>query len=224
MGSRPRLGAPSPALVIAVIALFVGLGGAAYAVTLGKDDVKSRNIAPKAVTGSDIASNAVKRSKIKSGAVNASKLADDAVDEGAIAENAVTRTKIKAQAVTTPKIADGAVEEAKLGDGAVTAAKLADGAVTAAKLSANSVTGTSALASLVIGVNPPDDPDTCALFMQSVSGAEGDDHVLVTAAPGVAANIIAAGEAGDGGIAIRACNLNGVDVGMSSFNVLVIAN
>ncbi len=211
MGFRPRLRAPSPALVIAVIALFVALGGAAYA-ALGKNEVKSRNIAPKAVTGSDIASNAVKSSKINAAAVNASKLAGGAVDAGAIADGAVTRTKIKAQAVTTPKLADGAVEEAKLGDGAVTAAKLGPG----------SVTGAAALASLTVSVDPADTDGDCVEATAAVSGVTANDQVLVTAPPGLPVGMIPSGEAGNGSVDVRVCTIEAAVVPASDFNVLVI--
>lgn len=59
----------SYANVTATLALFVALGGGAYAIGLGKNDVRSRNIAPKAVKTSDLAKRAVKRSKIAANAV-----------------------------------------------------------------------------------------------------------------------------------------------------------
>ncbi|MGH2951607.1 MAG: hypothetical protein ACRDKX_06150 [Solirubrobacterales bacterium] len=215
---------PSPALVIALAALFVSLGGAAYAVNLGKNDVKSPNIARKAVKGSDIAPNAVKRSKIKGGAVNAKKLANNAVDESAIAEDAVTRKKIKAQAVTTPKIADLGVETAKLADGNVTEAKLADGAVTAAKLGANSVRGGAMLASFTVEVDPPDVAPECVTETEAVSGVTEDDHVLVTIAPpGLPPDIVSTGAAGDDVVEVRVCRFETFTVvGPTDFNVLVV--
>ena len=60
-----RLRAPSPALVIALIALFVALGGTSYAaITLPKNSVGSKQLKKNAVTGL----------KIKNGAVTASKI------------------------------------------------------------------------------------------------------------------------------------------------------
>jgi hypothetical protein len=67
-------GRPSPALVISMIALFVALSGAAYA-AIGKNAVKSKNIARGAVKTSDLAKNAVKTAKINNRAVTGAKIA-----------------------------------------------------------------------------------------------------------------------------------------------------
>jgi hypothetical protein len=56
---------PSPALVVALVALFVGLGGGAYAAK----KIGTKNIKNSAVTGKKIANNAVTSKKIKSGEV-----------------------------------------------------------------------------------------------------------------------------------------------------------
>jgi hypothetical protein len=80
--SKLRLRRPSPALVIAVLALFVGLGGGAYAAgeigtkDLKKNAVTKSKIKNKAVSGSKIAAGAVKTNKVASGAVTSSKLAN----------------------------------------------------------------------------------------------------------------------------------------------------
>jgi len=68
MDLRPRL---TYANVVATLALVLVLtGGTVYAaVKLGKNDVKSRNIAPRAVKGSDLADNAVTSPKIKDGTI-----------------------------------------------------------------------------------------------------------------------------------------------------------
>lgn len=54
---------PSPAMVVAVIALVAALGGSAIALQ-GKNSVKSNDIAPGAVKGKDIAVGAVKPPKL----------------------------------------------------------------------------------------------------------------------------------------------------------------
>jgi len=71
---RPRL---SYANIVATMALVIAVGGGTVyaAVQLGKNNVRSRNIAPKAVKSSDIAPNAVTSRKIKKGAVNGSDIA-----------------------------------------------------------------------------------------------------------------------------------------------------
>ena len=51
--------------VVSTLALFLALGGSAYAISLGKNEVRSRNIAPKAVKTSDLAGDAATGAKVK---------------------------------------------------------------------------------------------------------------------------------------------------------------
>ena len=76
MSKRPKL---SYANVVATLALFLVLtGGTVYAASkLGKDEVKSKNIAKGAVKNSDLAKNSVKGKNIKAGSVATSDLAAD---------------------------------------------------------------------------------------------------------------------------------------------------
>jgi hypothetical protein len=66
--------------VIATIALFLALGGSAYAVTAGKNTVKSKSIAKGAVKTSDIANKAVSAKKLKPGAVPANAIAANSIN------------------------------------------------------------------------------------------------------------------------------------------------
>src|SRR5882724_8739628 len=66
------VGRPSPAMIVAVIALVAAFGGVAVALP-GRNSVKSKDIAPHAVKRSDIARAAVdpfRTSVVKDGAVN----------------------------------------------------------------------------------------------------------------------------------------------------------
>jgi hypothetical protein len=57
---------PSPAMVVALVALFVALGGSSYAaITLKKNSVKSRNIANGQVKRIDIQDDAINSSKVE---------------------------------------------------------------------------------------------------------------------------------------------------------------
>ena len=97
--SSGRRWMPAPSAVIAVLALTLAMGGAAYG-------AKKRT--------KPIPANAVGTVQIQDGAVTTPKLAD----------NAVTSSKIADGAVASADLADGAVSTADLADGAVTAAKL----------------------------------------------------------------------------------------------------
>lgn len=139
---RPKL---NYANVIATIALFVALGGAAVAAGLPRNSVGTSQIKRGAVTAAKIKRGAVTSGKIAPQGVTAGKLGPNAVlpgnlgngiiSTGKIADGAVTASKIKNGVITGNKLTNGAVITGKLGDGAVTSGKLADGAVTPAKLS-----------------------------------------------------------------------------------------
>ncbi|MDP3893819.1 hypothetical protein [Nocardioides sp.] len=72
----PRLGRPSPAMVVAILALFVAMGGSAWAIADG--EVKSRHIAKKAVKSKHIAPKAVKSKQLAPKAVTSKHLAPGA--------------------------------------------------------------------------------------------------------------------------------------------------
>jgi hypothetical protein len=121
---------PSPALLVAMIALFVSIGGVGYAASkidtsdIKREAVTKPKIAKRAVSTNRIADNAVKEKKINSQAVTTDKIADQAVTTDKLGDLAVTTGKLNDQAVTTEKIADDAVTQGKIGAAAVHADEL----------------------------------------------------------------------------------------------------
>jgi hypothetical protein len=80
---------PSPAMVVAILALCLAVGGTSFAaVKLGKNAVKTKSIKNGAVTESKIATNAVTASKIAGNAVTEGKIASGAVSAGKLAGSA----------------------------------------------------------------------------------------------------------------------------------------
>lgn len=75
---RKRIGRPSPALVISLIALFVALGGVGYAaITIDGKNLKNKSVAGKklknnTIGGGKIKANAVTGPKVKAGSLEAS--------------------------------------------------------------------------------------------------------------------------------------------------------
>jgi len=124
---RPQL---NYANVIATIALFVALGGAAIAAGLPKNSVGTNQLKRGAVSAA----------KLKRGAVTSGKIAPKAVTAGKLGANAVLPGNLGNGIITTSKISDGAVIASKLKNGVVTTNKLNNGAVTTAKLGDKSVT------------------------------------------------------------------------------------
>jgi hypothetical protein len=148
---RPRL---TYANVVASVALFLALGGAAMAAglpqnsvgkaqikkgavtaaALAKKAVTSGKIAPKAVVAGKLGPNAVLPGNLGAGIIDTSKISASAVTAEKIKNNVVTTNKLNNAAVTSPKIATSGVATANLAELAVTTAKLGNASVTAAKL------------------------------------------------------------------------------------------
>ncbi|HMO00750.1 MAG TPA: hypothetical protein PKD59_15160 [Miltoncostaeaceae bacterium] len=103
--------------VMATFAVFVALGGTAFAAaTIGTRDIQN---------------GAVTAPKVRDGAVTAAKLANGAASAPKIRNGAVTAAKLAAGSVTAAAIGDGTVGTAELANSAVTSAKLAPGSLRA---------------------------------------------------------------------------------------------
>jgi hypothetical protein len=131
---RPQL---SYANVIATIALFVALGGAAVAAGLPKNSVGANQLKRNAVTTAKLKRAAVTSGKLAPKAVVAGKLGANSVLPGNLGKGIITTDKLSDSAVIASKIKNGVVTTNKLNNGAVTTAKLGDGSVTLGKLSAD---------------------------------------------------------------------------------------
>jgi hypothetical protein len=148
----------SYANVMATVAVFIAMGGGAYAVKnsvgskeiengtvrskeLKDDDVRAEDIETAAVGGSEVADGSVGSADIAGSAVGAAQIGTDAVKAAEIAANAVGTSEIAANAVGAAKIADGAVGAGEIADGQVGAAEIADSAVTGADVAADSLAG-----------------------------------------------------------------------------------
>jgi hypothetical protein len=122
-------GRVSSAHVISLAALFVALGGTAFAAaTIGTGDIKN-------------------------GAVTEPKLHDLAVTTRKLDRLAVTASRLANSAVITKKLADRAVLARKLADLAVKTSKIRDAAVNSAKVADDSLTGGDILNDSLTGVD-----------------------------------------------------------------------
>jgi hypothetical protein len=73
-----------------VIAIFIALGGSAYAVGLAKNSVKSKQIKAGAVRNSDLADNAVTSPKVANGSLIAEDFASGEVPQGSAGPQGAT--------------------------------------------------------------------------------------------------------------------------------------
>jgi hypothetical protein len=107
---------PSFASVIALLALFVALGGPAQAQRLlGKGDVNSRVVKDRSLKTRDLTKRTVRELR---------RTPNGSITEAKIRNAAVTPGKLAVGAVTTPAIADSAVGGAQVANGSLSAADL----------------------------------------------------------------------------------------------------
>ncbi len=124
--------------VISCIALFVALSGAAYAATtLGKNQVKAKNVAKGAITSPKLKNGAVTSAKLANRAVINAKIANGAVRSAQLGGGVITEAKLKDHAISGDKIANGAIYGPQLAPDSVGTGKILDGSITATELSAS---------------------------------------------------------------------------------------
>jgi hypothetical protein len=127
---------PSPALVIALLALFVALGGPAQAARLltGKD-IKNRSLSTKDLSKKAVKTlrstprGSVKEGQLANGAVSSGKLRDAAVTTGKIAPSSIDSVRMAPNAIGPRELMSGGVVTASLAESSVTGSKVADGSL-----------------------------------------------------------------------------------------------
>jgi hypothetical protein len=205
---RPKL---TYANVVASLALFIALGGAAVAAGLPNNSVGPKQLRRGAVTTRAIKPGAVVSGKLANRSVIVGKLGPNAVTPGNIGNGAVTSSKIAAGAVLASAIKNGVITTNKLANNSVNTSKLADNSVTNAKLgpevapllgtlkSGQTLRGTFELgADTIVGrasvsfpfplTNPPAAPEANILKAAGTSaacpGLKGGNQQTPEAAPG----------------------------------------
>ena len=129
---------PSAALVVALLALFVAVGGPAEAARLiGSKDVENRSLktedlsrkavktlqtTPRRSVGErQLRNGGVTTAKLRDGAITPVKLAPAAIGSDQLAPGAVGSRELRPGGVGSPQIADGVVTGAKVADGSLDA-------------------------------------------------------------------------------------------------------
>jgi len=127
---------PSAALVVALLALFVAVGGPAEAARL----IGSKDVANRSLKTEDLSRKAVRTlQSTPRRSVGARQLRNGAVATAKLRDRAVTPVKIAPAAVGSDQLAPGAVGSRELRAGGVGSTQIADGAVTGAKLADGSL-------------------------------------------------------------------------------------
>lgn len=109
---------PSHGTIAAYLALFIALGGTAYALERGS------------ITSREIARGAVKRSEIKAGEVGKAEIRKEAVAPSEIRPNAVRASEIRTDVVGTEELAVDAVTSENVVDGSLALRDVARGVAT----------------------------------------------------------------------------------------------
>jgi hypothetical protein len=143
---RPPVRRPSAPLLVALLALFVALGGPAQAERLingakiKRDSVASKQIKNRSVRERDLARATVRAlratpdgsitaAKLAEGAVTPRALAPDSVLSGSIGDNSIGAVDLGANSVGTDEIADNAVGQAEIRGNGVAASEIADNSI-----------------------------------------------------------------------------------------------
>lgn len=125
---------PSPALVIACIALFVALTGSALAVGVGKNTVRSPQIVNGTIRTVDLRANAVKAGKVAPNAIDTTEIAENGVESSDVAPDSLTAEDLAPASVTSSEVADQSLTADDLGPNSVGSSELQAGAVRASEL------------------------------------------------------------------------------------------
>jgi hypothetical protein len=128
-------------MLVALLALFVALGGPAQAKHLinGKDirrgTVSSTQIKDRTIAEGDLSRTTVRALQATpDGSIGATKLMPSGIGGLAIADGSVSTADIADGTVAAADIADGAIGSGKVADGSVTGSKIADGTLTTADI------------------------------------------------------------------------------------------
>ena len=152
MNTKTRSFRPSPALLIACLALFMTLGGTALAVGVAKNSIRSAQIVDGTVRTLDLRDNSVNAPKIAADAVGSEEIAENAVASPEVAPDSLTAGDLGAASVTSSEVADNSLTANDLGPDSVGASEIAADAVGSSELAADSVRS-SELAALLTSQN-----------------------------------------------------------------------
>ncbi|MDQ3934336.1 MAG: hypothetical protein M3340_06855 [Actinomycetota bacterium] len=115
---------------IALVCLFVVLGGSAYAATqLPNNSVGANQIRKNAVAASEIKKDAVSRSEIKRNGVSADEIATNAVNADELNAGSVGASEVINESLSGLAIANGTIALADLGPNSVDGSKVVEGSL-----------------------------------------------------------------------------------------------
>jgi hypothetical protein len=179
---------PSPALVIACIALFVSLGGVSYAVATGSID--SREIRNNEVRGFDIRNSSIQGRDVAFNTLTGTDIAESSLGKVPSATSADSAATVASVQTVAPRVlAEGSapITLATHGPLTLTAACIETGGDTAAQLRVQSTQAGAAAGSIdVPTITPGSGPLVIAQLIAGAGGTPAVDSVPVFASAGTA--------------------------------------
>jgi hypothetical protein len=134
MTSKTRSLRPSPAMIIACLALVLALTGSAIAAGVAKNSVRSAQIVDGAVRTVDVHDGAITSAKVSDDSLAATDLAPDAVGNSEIADNAVSAPEVAPDSLTANDLGPESVGANEIATDAVGSIEISPGAVHAGEL------------------------------------------------------------------------------------------
>lgn len=101
--------------VMSVIAVFLALGGTAFAVQLGKNTVGSKQLKKEAVSAAKIKADAITDAKIKADAITGAKVLNGSLTGADLAAASIDQTKLAPGTSGIASIPSGSIGGSKLG-------------------------------------------------------------------------------------------------------------
>lgn len=221
---------PSPALIVALVALFVALGGPAHAARLvgGKDirknaisakhirsgQVQSRHVRDRTLRLNDLNASTVTELRfIPDGSLTGAKLAGGTLGGREVRDQSLQGVDIAPNAITSDEIREGAVGPSELANGSVDGDEIVDGT-----LRAQDAASFAGSADLDFGAVPADSCKTVDIVVAQIASTGNrsllDDAITVTTPPGLssAAVFVGASAAGEKTLRIRVCNIEATEL------------
>lgn len=210
-GLRPR--GPRHATVVAYLALFVALGGTAYA----SNEWTGANIVDETITGADIKGKAgTAADPAVNGSITTYDIAGQAEDAGngtPFVNGTISTWDVHDGTLNSDDLASGSVDTAELAPDSVTGAKVANGSLTGADLVNGSILSQQIASGAITGNNVLDG---------DLTGADIEDDSLTGA--DVGPNAVGQSEIATDGVAATEIADNSIDTGEIVDNSLFAAD
>jgi hypothetical protein len=125
---------PTPAFVLAIVALMVALGGSAVAAGLVPNSVKSKHIANGQVKKQDLAASSVRGDKVLDGSLTGVDLQDGSVGAADVQDGSLEGTDVKDGSIESTDVKDDTLTGTDVQDGTLTGTDVQDESLTAADI------------------------------------------------------------------------------------------